>query len=139
MLSVRQALILPLCICLVISACSRDPNVRKQKYLQAGQKYFSNGKYREAAIEFVDAIQIDPNFAEAHYQLSQTYIKLQKPQAAGQELARTVELQPQNYKARIELANLLILAHDFPQAQEHIDLLLQQRPNDPAVHSTISS
>ena len=67
------------------------------------------------------------------------YLQLQKAQGAYQELARTVELQPENYQARIELANLLILGRDFQQAQEQTDLLLQKRPNDPLVHSLVSS
>ena len=62
-----------------------------------------------------------------------------KAQGAYQELARTIELQPENYQARIELANLLILGPRFQHAQEQTDLLLQKRPNDPVVHSTVSS
>src|SRR5271167_4247852 len=135
----RLILSLPLVVSLLFSSCSRDPNVRRQKYFQSGQRYFEKGKYREAAIEFVNAIKIDPGYAEAHHQLAETYFQLQKGQDAYQELARTVELQPENYQARIELANLLILGHDLPQAQEQTDLLLQKLPNDPVVHSLVSS
>src|SRR5271157_3557116 len=137
-LSFRLVLTLIL-IATLFSACSRDPNVRKQKYFQSGQRYYEKGKYREAAIEFVNAVKIDPRYAEAHYQLAETYLKLVQPQGAYQELTRTIELQPENYQARIELADLLILGHDFPHAQEQTDLLLQKRPNDPVVHSTVSS
>jgi tetratricopeptide (TPR) repeat protein len=136
-LSLRLALILTL-IAALFSACSFDPNVRKQKYFESGQRYFEGAKYPEAAIEYTNAIKIDPNYGEAHYQLAETYIKLQKQQLAYQELMRTVELQPENYQARIGLANLLILGHDFQQAQEQTTLLLQKRPNDPAVHSAVS-
>ena len=136
-LSLRLALILTL-IAALFSACSFDPNVRKQKYFESGQRYFEGAKYPEAAIEYTNAIKIDPNYGEAHYQLAETYIKLQKQQLAYQELTRTVELQPENYQARIGLANLLILGHDFQQAQEQTTLLLQKRPNDPAVHSAVS-
>jgi|ERR1019366_2254216 Tfp pilus assembly protein PilF len=100
-LSSSQRLILsfPLIVSLLLSSCSRDPNVRKQKYFQTGQRYFEKGKYPEAAIEFVNAIKIDPAYAEAHHQLAETYLKLQQGQRAYQELARTVELQPENYEA----------------------------------------
>ena len=54
----------------VFTGCSRDPNVRKQKYLDSGEKYFAEGKYHEAAIQFSNAIQIDSRFAQAHYQLA---------------------------------------------------------------------
>ena len=47
--------------------CSRDPNVRKQKYLDSGQRYLEKGKYREASIQFSNAIQVDARYADAHY------------------------------------------------------------------------
>jgi hypothetical protein len=33
----------------LLTGCSRDPNVRKQKYLESGQRYFDKGMYREAS------------------------------------------------------------------------------------------
>jgi len=56
----------------VLTACSHDPNVRKQKYLESGQRYYDKGAYREAEIQFQNAIQVDARFAEAHYRLAQT-------------------------------------------------------------------
>ena len=32
----------------VFTGCTRDPNARKQKYFDSGDKYFAEGKYREA-------------------------------------------------------------------------------------------
>jgi tetratricopeptide (TPR) repeat protein len=126
-------------IATLLSACSRDPDVRKQKYFQSGQRYFEEGKYREAMIEFVNALKIDPSYAEAHLQLAESYLHLQQGNRAYEEFVRTVELQPGNYRARIEMANLLIVSRNFQQAREQTDLLLQKRPNDPAVHSIVSS
>src|SRR5438445_1851156 len=77
--------------------CSRDPNVRKQKYFESGQRYFEKGQYREAAIQFKNAVQIDSTFGDAHYRLAQTLLKLEQWTAAYQELSRTIELQPENY------------------------------------------
>src|SRR5208283_2475951 len=129
----RFILILAL-IATVFTSCSRDPNVRKQKYLHSGQQYFEKGKYREAAIEFVNALKIDQNYADAHYQLAQSYLKTQQPLRAYQELVRTVELQPENYSARLEMAGLLIVNRQLDLAREQTDWLLQNRPNDPKVH-----
>src|ERR1700678_254919 len=120
------------------SSCSRDPNARKQKYYRSGQSYFEKGQYAEAEIEFVNAIKIDPNYAEAHLRLAESYLKFQRADGAVQEFACTVQLQSQNYEARIELANLLILGHDFQEAQEQVNLLLKERPSDLAVHSASS-
>ncbi len=82
------------CSFLFLTACNRDPNVRKQKYFDSGDKYFADGKYREAEIQYRNALQIDSRFAQAHYQLGQTYLRLADSYRAFQELSRTVELDP---------------------------------------------
>jgi hypothetical protein len=35
----------------LLAGCHSDPNVRKQKYLESGERYSAQGKYREAAIQ----------------------------------------------------------------------------------------
>ncbi|MGH9469630.1 MAG: tetratricopeptide repeat protein, partial [Terriglobia bacterium] len=52
-----------------LAACTRDPNVRKHKFFESGARYFAKGEYRDAAIQFSNAIRIDPKYEEAHYQL----------------------------------------------------------------------
>src|SRR5260370_14911449 len=117
-----------------LTACSRDPNVRKQKYFESGQRYFAKSKYREAVIQFRNATEVDSTFAAAHYQLAQSYVKLQDWQHAYTELNRTIELQPNNYKAQAAMAKLLIATTQLKAAQEHTDLLLEKQPSDPATH-----
>ena len=101
----------------VLAGCHGDPNARKQKYFESGQRYSAEGKYREAAIQFSNALKIDKGYADAHYALAQTYVHLGQFSGAYAELARTVELQPTNYKARIDLGNLLIAAGKTDEAQ----------------------
>jgi len=111
--------------------------VRKQKFLESGDRYFSQGKYREAAIQYSNALQIDSRFARAHYQLGQTYLKLGDGSRAFQELSRSVDLAPDNYRAHIDLANLLVTARNpdgspnadyMKQARVHLDLLHEKQP-----------
>lgn len=125
------------------TSCSRDPNVRKQKYFDSGEKYFAQGKYREAVIQYSNAILIDPRFAQAHFQLSQTYLKLGDTVRAFQELNRTAELAPDNYRAHTDIANLLVTVRNqdgsvsqdvLKQAKPHLDLLREKVPNDPETH-----
>ena len=126
-------------LAILLVSCSRDPNVRKQKYYESGQRYFAKGKYQEALIQFSNAVQVDPRYADAHYELAQVYMKSQQWTPAYQELERAVELQPDNSRARLDLANLLIAAHEFGLAKEQTDLLVQQRPNDPLVHVALGN
>lgn len=134
-----------LCYCLTafLTACSRDPNVRKQKYFSSGEKYFFAGKYHEALIQYANAIQIDPRFAPAHAKLAQSLLKLGDNNRAFQELNRTVELDPDNSRARTDLANLLMTVRNpdgslvpdiMQQAKAQIDWLDKNQPNNPETH-----
>jgi len=127
----------------MFTGCSRDPNVRKQKYLDSGERYAAEGKYREASIQYLNAIQIDSRFAQAHYDLSQAYLKLGDTNRAFQELSRTVELAPDNYRAHTDLANLLDSVRNpdgssvpdmLKQAKTHLDVLREKQPNTPETH-----
>ncbi len=127
-------------IAALFTGCSRDPAVKKQKYLEGGDKYFAEGKYREARIQYENAIQIDPNFAPAHSQLAQVYLKLGDGGRAFQELNKAVELAPDNYRAHTDLANLLVTVKNadgspnqdaLKQAKIHLDLLREKEPNTP--------
>ena len=135
----RHLIIAPAVTALLLAGCSRDPNVRKQKFFESGQRYVEQGKYKEAVVEFTNAIKIDPSYAEAHLQLADAYLQLHEGDRAFRELARTVELQPENYRAQLELTNLLIVNRQFQPAKQELDVLLQKRPDDPAVHTTQSS
>ena len=121
----------------LLTSCSRDPNVRKQKYLDSGEKYVAEGRYREAVIQFRNAILIDSRFAQAHYDLSQAYLKLGDSNDAFQELNRTVDLAPDNYRAHTDLANLLIGTRNpeyLKKAEPELKILREKQPNSPETH-----
>ncbi|MGC1788733.1 MAG: tetratricopeptide repeat protein, partial [Terriglobales bacterium] len=98
-----QCAVAAICLLLValLAGCSRDPNVRKHKYLESGQRYFDKEQYREAAIQFENAIQVDQHFTDAHYKLALTALKLEQWPSAYQELATTIQQQPDHYAAHL--------------------------------------
>jgi tetratricopeptide (TPR) repeat protein len=138
-------------VCLLaafLAACTRDPNVRKQKYFDSGMHYFSQGMYREAVIQFSNAIQIDSRYAEAHYELGQSYLKMGNGGRAYQEFNRTVELDPSNFRAHTDLANLLVTVRNpdgtarlesLREAEGHLDLLRDKQPNAAETHEAWSN
>ncbi len=120
----------------LFTGCTRDPNVRKQKFLESGDRFFAQSKYREAVIQYSNALQIDPSFAQAHYQLGEAYLKLGDPSRAYQELQRTIELTPDNYRARLDVANLLMVSSNedsLKQARVQLDVLREKQPQNPEV------
>jgi tetratricopeptide (TPR) repeat protein len=122
-----------------MAGCRGDSNVRKQKYLESGERYSANGKYREAAIEYLNALKVDKGFADAHYALAHAYEHLGQLGGAYGELARTVDLQPTNFKARIDLGNLLLAGGRAEDAQVQANAVMSAQPNNPDVHALLSA
>ena len=140
----HTAVILCTCLLVALVSCTRDPNARKQKYLESGNRYLEAGKTREAGIEFANAVKIDPAFADAHYGMSKVYTKLGSYQNAYIELSRTVDLDPNNFKAQIDLAKLLLAAAkqnpDFvDQARKKAELVLSKDPNNAQAYYILSN
>src|ERR1700679_2656618 len=106
------------------SGCHRDPNKQKQRYLESGKRYADEGKTKEAAIQFSNALKVDRNFADAHYQLYKTYLKQAAVLPAYQELRRTVDLQPNNLQARADLGNMLLSGRLPDKAAEQANAIL---------------
>jgi len=121
------------------TGCHVDPNVAKQKYLESGKRYSSEGKYQEAGIQFSNALKLDKSFAEAHFQLAQVDLHLQMYPQAYAELERTVDLQPENFEARLGLANLLLAGGKRDEAQEQANILMAAQPNSADLHALLSA
>lgn len=135
----RLLTILPLLL-VVLSACSRDPKARAQRYVENGNKFFNKGKYADASIMYRRALKEDARFGEAWYRLALTDYKLYHYSDAFKALINTVELQPANNDAKSRLAELYMLSasqdsnadrktKDLGSAKDLAGKLLQQDPN----------
>ncbi len=128
------------CILLVgLTGCHHDPNVQKQKYLESGKRYAAESKYKEAAIQFSNALKVDRNFAEAHYQLGTAYLKMGSVMPAYAELNRVVALQPGNLQARIDLGNLLLAGKLPDRAREQANAVLAIKNDDADAYALLAN
>src|ERR1700733_2329444 len=114
---VLRLLIVGFLVAALFTGCNRDPNVRKQRFLESGNRYRDQDKIREAAIQYANALQLDPHFAEAHHQLGDAYIKLKNYYGAYTELTRAVDLAPDNPDTHLVWSN-------FYAAQGNVALAL---------------
>ena len=119
--------------------CHRDPNKEKQRYLESGKRYADQGKLKEATIQFANALKVDHNFADARYQLAKVFIKQGSIMAAYQELMRTVDLQPGNIQARIDLGNILLAGKQPDKAAEQANAVLALDTNNADAYALLSS
>ncbi|WP_031495279.1 tetratricopeptide repeat protein [Bryobacter aggregatus] len=100
-----------LLIALAFVGCDNDPKAARQKYLETGNRYFKNAKYREAVIFYRRALQKDARFADAYCALGNAELKSGKPIEAMRALQRCVELDKNNTEAASKLAEIYLAAY----------------------------
>src|SRR5580700_10836417 len=105
-------------LALLAQGCTRDPNVRKVKYLNSGKAYAAQGKEKEAIIQFSNAIKIDPRYAAARFELAKAYMQTGSGMGAFNELRRVVDLDPNNVEARLNLGQIYLAGRQYPKATE---------------------
>jgi tetratricopeptide (TPR) repeat protein len=103
-----------LAIVALLAGCSRDPNVAKKRYVESGNRYFAKGKYKEARIMYLDALQKDLRYGEAYYRLGLTALKIGPVNQAVDAMRRAVELLPptdnNHWDAMVKLSEVYLLA-----------------------------
>jgi Flp pilus assembly protein TadD len=82
-----------------------------------------------AALE--QALEIDPNMAEAHNQLGYLDSRAQDTTAAEEQFRLAVGASPKYAKAWVNLAATLYLESKLPEAKEAVDRALQLEPGNP--------
>ncbi|MCE5309750.1 MAG: tetratricopeptide repeat protein [Acidobacteriales bacterium] len=98
-----------LCIFLVVAilacatSCNVTPEATGKRFLERGDKFFSDGKYEEASLSYGRAIQKAPQMGVAYYKLGLSELKRGKIPETYRALRRAVQLMPENEDARSKL------------------------------------
>ncbi len=82
-------------------AAATDPKTAAVQYYNMGVTYINTGKSAEAEEALNKSLQMDPNYAEAHYQLGLTQLGLNKMDDALTHLKKYVELAPTGDNAEV--------------------------------------
>jgi len=107
-----------------LAGCGKDPEVAKREFLRSGQQYVAAGKYKEAVIEFRNAVQQDPRYGEARFALAGALLKTSDLQGAYREYARAADLLPNDIEAQMWAGEMNLLVGQFEDARTHADKAL---------------
>ena len=80
--------------CVLCGACADSPDVAKQKYLASGAEFMTQGKPREALLQYANAVKLDPTSGEGHLGLSNAYAASGNGRAAFPEWIRAADSSP---------------------------------------------
>jgi tetratricopeptide (TPR) repeat protein len=112
-----------LLISVFFQSCS-SPEEKKLKYFNKGKALYEKKDATMARIEFKNAIQIDPSFAEAYYYLAMVELMSKNYRDTVIILTKAVELNPQLWDAQLLLGRLYLAAQLYDKSMEKARLVL---------------
>jgi len=95
-------------IAVFVTGCT-DTTVSRKKHYEKGLAFIKEKNYRGAIIEFRNALEKDPNFFEARYQLGVSYFETGQVDAAEKELQKALKLQPSLVDAHLYLGKIYLV------------------------------
>ncbi len=116
---------------MLVMACdfSEPENV---DYLQKGIDLYQQGELAAAEIELKNAIQKNPEVADAYYYLALVQEKNRKFKAMQLNLQEVVKLNPEHNDARVKLAKVFLLFGETEKALEQVEAVLKKQPDHAA-------
>jgi tetratricopeptide (TPR) repeat protein len=114
-------------IFLLITGCG-GIEARKTKFYEKGKALYAQGEFIKAGLEFKNAVQIDPRFADAYYMLGSVELKKGDSNQAFNYFSRCTELNSDHYPAQIEMGKLFLLIRQPDKSLEKADLVLNHNP-----------
>jgi tetratricopeptide (TPR) repeat protein len=115
---------------LTLAGCGSS-HVRFQNYLASGQRYLAAGNLDKASIEFRNALQIEPQNADAFYYNGQVAERRGNLREAVDYYQGAVDAQPKDDRCRAALAKVFVLAGATQQALAIISPGLLEHPDNP--------
>jgi tetratricopeptide (TPR) repeat protein len=109
---------------LATCACSRDVERAKREHVERGDRYMAEKNTDAAIIEYRNAVQQDPRFAEAYRKLSAAYIARGDGPEAIRAAVAAADLLSGDVDAQIEAGSLLLLSGQFVKAKERAEKVL---------------
>src|SRR5580704_13165431 len=82
-----------LLLCCIVVLCCMACRI-SESYLDRGNRFFAQGKYQDAALNYSKAIQKDPKNGEAFYGLGKTELKIGRTVEAYAALSNAADLLP---------------------------------------------
>jgi tetratricopeptide (TPR) repeat protein len=99
-----------------------------------GELLAQRGQMDAASIHFQEAIQIEPDFAEAHYNYGNVLVQKGRWEEAMVQFQKTLEIQPDFAEAHNNLGNLLLQKGQVDEAAAHFQKALDFQPDFAEAH-----
>ena len=116
------------CVLLASFACSKESKI--SGHLEKADKYFAEQKYKEAVIEYLNVLKLDPKNTRAAEQIGLAYYNQGDLQKAFPYLVKAEELSPDNLEVRQKLGNIYLLGRKIEDVRREADYILGKDPKN---------
>jgi tetratricopeptide (TPR) repeat protein len=118
----------------LLISCKADPEKAKRQFLARADAYAAQHKYAEAVVEYKNALNEDPKFAEAHLKLGDTYLQLPDLTNARQEYVLAADLLPNDAEIQVKAGATLQAAGFYEDARARAVRALDKDPKNLKAH-----
>jgi len=116
----------------LLVSCSESLNEGATRHERRGDAYVEQDQFREAVIEYKNAVRDRPDHSGLHWKLASSALKTGDVPAAATALRRVVQLDPAHFDARWSLGDLYLAAGKTREVAKLAEGLLVARPQHPA-------
>jgi len=118
---------------LTLAACG-GPEEKKIKFFDKGKRLYQQGDFVKARLEFKNALQIDPKFADGHFMLGRLEQNAGNLRKAYGSFFKAALLNPEHIDAHLQVGQLSLFFGASDQARKRIRIILEKDPgNRPAL------
>jgi tetratricopeptide (TPR) repeat protein len=124
-------------------------NLKANKHFKAGNKFYTEEKFKKAIGEYEAALQLNPDLKAAFYYLGSSYIMVYKPGddseknkeygvKAVEYLQKALDGDPKNKNIIQALGDINDKLHNFEEAEKYYLQVQEFTPDDPASYYNLA-
>ncbi len=110
------------------TGCGMVKDFRKSRHLKKAEQYYAEGKYKEATIEYRNALQYDPQNLDALKKLGLAYYESGQLGEAFPPLRRYHEQNLSDLEVRQKVGTIYLLGRAYDKAREQAEAILAVEP-----------
>jgi len=122
-----------------VPAISKSHQKEAKKLNNLGVASFHNSAFEMARDQFLDAVKVNPEFAEAFNNLGLAYTELQQEDDASRAFQRAIEINADLHAAYNNLGYVLFKQGEYEQAIEMYNEALGRNPDNSSAHTNLGN
>ena len=119
-----------LLLAMLVTGCSGE---KPEQFLSKAEQHYASGDKKAAVIELKNAIQKNPDYAQARLLLGKIYVEQGDGPSAEKELRRALQLGAAKNAVLPQLAQALLLQREFKKVLEEIPAKPDGKPAEAAL------